>query len=84
MIEDLFLKLALDLAGREVMGSSSLFEVRTLELSLKQTENALSRLGRETASGQQKAKWRDTVGKWGISGRRPPGNMLGFKSFRLP
>lgn len=49
-LKDMFLRLALELSGREVIGSSSLFEVRTLELSLKQTENALSRLGRETAS----------------------------------
>jgi hypothetical protein len=42
----MFLRLALELSGREAIGSSSLFEVRTL----KQTENALSRLERETAS----------------------------------
>lgn len=62
-LKDKFLRPALGLAEREVMGFSSLFEVRTLELSLKQTENALSRLGRETASA--KTRWRDTIGKWG-------------------
>lgn len=46
----MFLRLALELAWRELMGSSNLFEVRILELSMKQTENTLSQTRRETAS----------------------------------
>lgn len=80
-LKDMFLRLARELAGREVMGSSSLLEVRILESSLKQTENALSLLGRETANykGLVVGHSREV----GVPRRRPPRGVISTKSLIL-